>query len=122
MRNINEESLNSLGQVAKNILEILHLDSVLDAQDEEDRKGISLWGFEDKNNRYFFNYILFSNKSKSGVISVDPNWISCTTHTSVVLSAFKMACLAYYPSKIEYKGCVWNRIDLFNKKIKKIGN
>ena len=57
MRNINEESLNSLGQVAKNILEILHLDSVLDAQDEEDRKGISLWGFEDKNNRYILNCI-----------------------------------------------------------------
>ena len=46
--NISEDSLNSLGVTTKSILDILHLDSILDTKDEEDRKGIALWGFEDK--------------------------------------------------------------------------
>ena len=46
--------------------------------------------------------------------------LSCTNHNPSVLSAFKMACLAYFPSNVSFKGKVYKRAYLHDAKINAI--
>ena len=43
------------------------------------------------------------------VLSLDKNCYSCSGNNSSVVNAFKMACLAYFPSPVTYKGKVFAR-------------
>jgi hypothetical protein len=72
----------------------------LQNQDEIDRESISLMGYK--------------SKKKSSVISVDKRCLSCAGQTSSVLSAFKMACLAYEPSQVIYQNRTFTRKQLLN--------
>ena len=60
----------------------------------------------------------FINKNSQGsIIRMNKNWISCANPNSVVLSAFKMACLSYSPSKVIYKNKSYARTELHLRKV-----
>jgi len=46
------------------------------------------------------------------MITVDKRCLSCSDQPGKVLSIVKMACLSYFPSKIEYLGNSLTRIEL----------
>ena len=41
------------------------------------------------------------------VVNVDPKCLSCSGQASHVLQQFKMACLSYTPSKVQYRGDIF---------------
>ena len=43
-----QESMTNLGEVSAAIIEIMNLNSIMDAYDEEDKRSISLWGTHEK--------------------------------------------------------------------------
>ena len=43
------------------------------------------------------------------MLSIDKNCYSCSGNNSSIVNAFKMACLAYFPSPVLYKGSVFAR-------------
>jgi len=60
-------------------------------------------------------------KDYSSSVNLDRNCLSCSGSPSVIFSAFKMACLAYTPSLLDYRGESYNRqqlIELRSKMIK----
>ena len=61
-------------------------------------------------------------KGEYNVVTIDKNCLSCTNSNPAVISAFKMACLAYYPSNIVFEGKSMPRALLHMKKIKIIQN
>lgn len=131
-----DESLKNLGEITGTILELQNINNALDSQDEEDRQSISLWGMYDKPNRSkakdysrSIEHIRKPNskeKLKLGkiqnpsgnynVVTVDKNCYSCTNYNPAVLSAFKMACLSYYPSSINFQGKVVSRLWLHDRR------
>jgi len=116
------------------VLELIKMSNILSAQDEEDRKNISLWGTKEKQRNSSQDYkrsidhIRKSNttekfklaniQNESGrynVVTLDKDCHSCTNSNPIVLSAFKMACLSYYPSSINFEGCAVPRAWLHSK-------
>ena len=43
------------------------------------------------------------NLIKAGPLSIDPGCISCSSKPAHTVQMFKMACISYNPSKIEYR-------------------
>ena len=131
-----EKGLINLGEISAAVIEILTIQSCLDEQDEKDRKSISLWGINQKfphktedytksvfklrssnNSEKFKLSGILNSKQNYNVITVDKNWYSCTNPNSVMLNAFKMACLSYFPSEVKYNSQYHKRIELHDKKI-----
>ena len=44
-------------------------------------------------------------------ITINTDWLSCSGHSSMILSGFKLACLNYSPSNFEYRMKVLTRDD-----------
>jgi len=118
------------------VMELMNLNGVLDQYEEEDKKSISLWGTQEKNPGPNISYtkinanirkpntqekLKLSNlhplKGAYNVLTIDKQCQSCTNHNPSVLSAFKMACLAYIPSTVTYKGQSYKREYLHEQKI-----
>eukprot|EP00746_Dinoflagellata_sp_MGD_P106778 gnl/MRDRNA2_/MRDRNA2_44727_c0_seq1.p1 gnl/MRDRNA2_/MRDRNA2_44727_c0~~gnl/MRDRNA2_/MRDRNA2_44727_c0_seq1.p1 ORF type:complete len:578 (-),score=134.15 gnl/MRDRNA2_/MRDRNA2_44727_c0_seq1:41-1774(-) len=51
-------------------------------------------------------------KQNQPIVSVDTRCLSCSGQAPLVMSAFKMACLQYTPSKVEYQAQAYDRHDL----------
>jgi 23S rRNA U2552 (ribose-2'-O)-methylase RlmE/FtsJ len=86
----------TIGQMTTSVVEFCRITQALFAQDEEDRQSIALMGYKEGRD---------SSRAKTrtgAVVTLDKQCISCTNQTPVVLSAFKMACLAYAPTPISY--------------------
>ena len=58
--------------------------------------------------------------NQKGVVTLDKRCYSCTNQNSIVLTAFKIACLGYYPTNINYRGEVFKRETLLQQKSKGI--
>jgi len=57
----------------------------------------------------------FSGVKKKGVLGLDPKCLSCTGQAQpTIISSFKLACLAYSPGSITYRGCPFERQSLMN--------
>lgn len=85
-----------------NIIECIRILNVLCKQDESDRESIALMGYKE-------------NKIKGvtkPIVAIDKQCLSCTGQASVVITAFKIACLAYTPSVVTYKENVYSRKEL----------
>lgn len=103
------ESINNLGEITGTLLELSHIGNLLDSQDEEDRRNISLWGMYEKDRtKDYQKSIDLVRKSnikeklqlskianpiggKYNVVTIDKDCHSCTNSNPAVLSAFKMA-------------------------------
>ena len=79
----------------------------LQEQDEKDRESISLMGYKEAKPSA-------KNSIKKPVITIDKMCQSCTGQGSIVLSAFKMACLAYTPSSVLFSSQVFSRKELID--------
>ena len=48
----------------------------------------------------------------AGIVKIDKKCYSCTNQNTMVLNAFKMACLGYFPTNVKYKDEVYSRFTL----------
>ncbi|CDW75284.1 UNKNOWN [Stylonychia lemnae] len=111
----------------------LNIQLALDVQEEKDKEQVGLYGmsneeFHDKsmiagNNTFATNSTMGNaiqnniNMAKEGkVMSLNTNCVSCSGNSSFVIKAFKMACLAYKPSKVQFRNKLYDRKDLLMKK------
>ena len=83
------EKFESLGKVVDGLIDFGKISVALQGQDENDRESIFLMGSK------------VSKKNK--VVSIDKRCLSCAGQSSAVISAFKIACLAYEPSLVQYQ-------------------
>ena len=107
--------LDSIEMLSKKIISIIEyskLTCLLQQQDEADRESIALMGYKDP------KVVKPHQRLAKPVISFDKQCMSCTGQSSVVINAFKIACLAYAPSPVAFQGERYSRrelIDLQNK-------
>lgn len=98
--NKNREVLNKCTESGKIIYSLL-------LQDEEDRSSLQLTCYTE-------------NKPKTQIkqkklATLKPECLSCNSQHSLVFSAFKMACLNYYPSEVNYNSNLYQRKSLIIK-------
>ena len=77
-------------------------------QDENDRESLQLSCYTEKHQQKGHN------KQKM-LATLKPECLSCNSQNSVVFSAFKMACLNYYPSEVNYNTKFYPRKELIMK-------
>jgi hypothetical protein len=93
--------MDSINKTMDFIVETLKIINILCKQDEVDRESIALMGYKES-----------KTKTAKPVVSIDKQCFSCTGQGSVVISAFKIACLAYAPSPVVYKNATLSRKEL----------
>ncbi|OMJ68755.1 hypothetical protein SteCoe_33696 [Stentor coeruleus] len=82
-------NIESLSRSIDNLIDYCKISIALQNQDEIDRESIFLMGYKQK-------------KQQNAVVSIDKRCLSCTGQSSSIISAFKLACLAYEPSSVMY--------------------
>ncbi|OMJ78878.1 hypothetical protein SteCoe_21232 [Stentor coeruleus] len=80
----------------------------LQMQDESDRESISLMGYKES------KPMKGAPKPGKAIVGLDKQCISCTGQSSVVLNAFKIACLTYTPSQVIYRNEKYTRMELYD--------
>lgn len=90
-------------------VEILNINYHLQSQDEKDRESVALMGVSQNTNT-----IDYRRNSELPPISLDKNWLSWSGRVSMILKAFKVACLSYAPSTVSYKGHKLTRDNLLD--------
>jgi len=113
----------SLKEIIFSLVEVLNINYDLIKQDEKDRESIALMGLTQ--NTHTIDY---KKDSKIPPITLDKNCLSCSGRTTVILKAFKAACLSYSPSTVKYKGgtytrdnllgCIWEVITQLKSKLR----
>ena len=112
------ESIESLSRKVASIVEFCTLGNLLQIQDESDRESIALMGYKDA------KLSGLKQKIAKPVVSIEKQCLSCAGQSSVVLNAFKIACLAYAPSNVCFENEKYSRRDLLdvqNKILLKLG-
>ena len=57
----------------------------------------------------------YSEKDDQAVVQIDKKCISCSDAPGKLIQLFKLACLAYFPGKVPFKGEKCDRKDLINQ-------
>lgn len=99
-----KEDITSLQNLTNGFEVVLQIIFSLISQDEEDRRGIHLIGMAENKQK-------LGSKSKP-VVSLKPECLSCTGQASSAYSAFKIACLNYYPSDVQFNRKFYSRASL----------
>jgi hypothetical protein len=92
----------------------LDIQLALEMQDEMDKNSISLLGISKELDAQM-------DKNKP-ILKIDKNCISCSTHKSFILKGFKMACLYYSPSNVQYDSKFYTRDELLKLRIDHLQN
>jgi hypothetical protein len=93
----------------------------MELQDEKDKHSVFLMGStaydheQHQSAKLPINHFVKNNKE---VISLDTN---CLSHTNTMnneatVKAFKMACLSYRPSNVQFEKALYSRQDLIESK------
>lgn len=98
------ERMDNVNKILESLSETVRIINVLSKQDEIDRESIALMGYKEGKNP----------KTSKPVVTIEKQCLSCTGQSSIVLSAFKMACLAYSPSQVTYRDSTYTRKDLID--------
>eukprot|EP00397_Hematodinium_sp_SG-2012_P027466 GEMP01028864.1.p1 GENE.GEMP01028864.1~~GEMP01028864.1.p1 ORF type:complete len:643 (+),score=148.21 GEMP01028864.1:92-2020(+) len=112
-------AVEHISNVLGTMMEVCNVAGALDSQDDLDRQGVALMGFKDKDSKEGAGA---RKRGQSGpkqrtpgmVVTVDNRCLSCSGQSSQVLAGFKLACLQYRPSPVEYKSRTWDRGDLLD--------
>merc|ERR1712217_228599 len=110
------------------------LGAMLDMQDDQDRKSIALFGIKGNENQKErsktcslpeLNGVGGRNSALSPrtpaappapaavpVMTIDKRCLSCSGSAATVLAGFKLACLQYAPSPVEYQKVTYSRSEL----------
>ena len=102
-------TINNFGKNISKNHESLKMIYYLITQDEEDRQSLQLTCYSENKPRSK------SPVKQKAVATLKPECLSCNAQSSIILSAFKMACLNYCPSDINYNRCVYARKGLIEK-------
>lgn len=105
------ERMDSINRNMDYITEALRIINLLYKQDEYDRESIALMGYKET-----------KGKAGKSIISIEKQCLSCTGQASVVLTAFKIACLAYSPSLVTYRDTVFSRKELIDVQAKMLNS
>lgn len=85
-----DQQFGNVSELLANIVEFCKVIHSILAQEEEDRENLNLIG-------------IYENKpTQKGYLSLKTECMSCSGNNTVVMSAFKMACINYNPSPIKY--------------------
>ena len=99
------ESIESITNKFNLLVEYNIVNNSLQNQDEIDRESIALMGYKEARPGKMI-------KMPKTVINIDKQCFSCTGQSSVVLNAFKIACLAYVPSPVLFHNEQFSRKEL----------
>lgn len=101
--------MKDISSMLTQIVEIVNINYHLQKQDEKDRESIALMGITQNT-----SHIEYNKDSDTPPITLDKNCLSCSGRVTVILKAFKAACLSYCPSNVEYKNHSLTRINLLD--------
>ena len=85
-----DQQFGNVSELLANIVEFCRVLHSILAQEEEDRENLNLIGISE------------TKPQQKGYLSLKTECMSCTGNNTVVMSAFKMACINYNPSPIKY--------------------
>lgn len=109
-------AVEHIASVITTMMEASNVAGELDIQDDWDRQSVALMGFKDKDSKEAAGLRRASTgpnqKSHGPVMTVDNRCLSCSGQSSQVLAGFKIACLQYRPTPVEYKSQTWERCEL----------
>jgi hypothetical protein len=103
-----EQDLDHLKKTINKSIKCLQMTFELMNQDEIDRQSLHLAGFLDKKEQKS------PQKSKISA-SLKPECLSCSGNSLLLFSAFKLACLNYYPSEVNFEGETFSRPGLLSR-------
>ena len=104
-----QTEVNKLYRLMISIIEVHYIESLLQIQDEGDRKAMSLWGIsERKKEQQDLQQAIFGKKTspKPQPVEVDDDCLACglDKYRPMIKEAFKMACVQYKPTGIPFRG------------------
>lgn len=94
------DSIENINKSILSLTEFCKIGLSLQSQDENDRESIALMGYK--------------KTKKNTIVSIDKRCLSCAGQSASVLSAFKIACLAYEPSLVMFQSRKFTRKELLN--------
>mmetsp|Transcript_75144 Transcript_75144/g.135351 ORF Transcript_75144/g.135351 Transcript_75144/m.135351 type:complete len:543 (+) Transcript_75144:86-1714(+) len=134
-----EKVAQSLRAISRDVLttmvESQLLSAHLDSQDDQDRKNIALFGYKNVENkesrtsiqggflpeldpkltpRRRIAQVLHADKP---TINLDKRCLSCSGSPATTLAGFKLACLQYSPSAVEYRRVSYSRAELISLRL-----
>lgn len=89
-------------------------------QDEIDRANLALMGYKENNeqpkvlSKTMTMTKPISTDTGNPYVTLDKQCLTCSGQSSVVLKAFKIACLTYKPTPLTYRSKVFSRPDLID--------
>ena len=117
-----QEISDNLSHVANYLVENAQINYAMELQDEIDREKLALMGYKEESDRLSKEV----KKARSPVeensnpyVTLDKQCLTCSGQSSVVLKAFKIACLTYKPSPVNYPfklDKTYSRLELINLK------
>ncbi|OMJ89467.1 hypothetical protein SteCoe_8365 [Stentor coeruleus] len=102
------DATDKISQRFATMVEYCCITNALQMQDEFDRESIALMGYKEAKGGKGHS------KPCKAVVALDKQCFSCTGQSSVVLNAFKIACLTYMPSQVIYGNDKYSRRDLYD--------
>jgi len=119
------KGVENLAGIVKGLLESDRVGAALEVQDDSDRRKVALTGYKDKSaagsgraatpRPRKLDPVVGVNKLDP-VISVDSRCMSCSGHAGTVMAGFKIACLQYQPSPVEYGSEIFDRSALLARR------
>ncbi|CAG9333357.1 unnamed protein product [Blepharisma stoltei] len=111
-------SIDSMKSSIDNLIDFSIISSVLTTQDEIDRESIFLMGYKEPKAKFSGTPRSSASQTPRNVVNIDKTCLSCTGQSSIVLSAFKMACLTYTPSPVIFRQQLFTRKELIETQSK----
>ena len=97
-----DQQFGNVSELLANIVEFCRVVHSILAQEEEDRENLNLIGISE------------NKQGNKGYLSLKTECMSCSGNNTVVMTAFKMACINYNPSPIKYSLKTFTRKQLIN--------
>jgi len=124
----NDDSFEYVSEVVNYLVQTAQINHAMETQDEIDREKLALMGYKEENESAAQTLSKTMNKStsKSNIgdgtnpyVTLDKQCLTCSGQSSVVLKAFKIACLTYKPNLVTLSERMmksYSRLDLINLK------
>ena len=126
--NNQDDATDSLAETVNLLVETEMISHAMQVQDEIDREKLALMGYKEENVDLKAQTMKTrgrNTESNNPYVSLDKQCLTCSGQSSVVMKAFKIACLAYKPSPVVFPETEMKshlRIDLLNLKGKMLKN
>eukprot|EP00347_Sterkiella_histriomuscorum_P001564 403371548 len=122
--------------ICLSLIEVAKVDSALMSADEIDKKSISLMGVKEEQTRPLspttsqqtiqnqlsqqasIKTQKQANQQQQPVIQIEKSCMSCSSQPYRIISAFKMACLTYFPSMVQFQNSEFSREKMIQIKTK----